>query len=747
MSESEKSFQRKVGFFICSGCQIGERADVDAAAQVARKEFRLDIVESDPFLCGPAGIARIKKSIEANGLNAVSVAACSPRVMSDRFDFGKDVIVDRIDIREKGVWRATENEAKEDTDALVQDYVRMGIARINATEPTVPTIDPATRRALVIGAGVTGMNCARQIAEAGIEVELIEKSSELGGFMKKSSARLPYRAPFERLEENDLSELIETIERDEKISIHLNSRVESISGAPGAFDVTLRNGAPESERFKVGAVVVATGWTPYDKSALTHLGSDLADVITNVEMERILSSEEGPLTRRSDGEQARSALFIQCAGSREAARLAYCSSVCCSMSLKQALIARERDPELNVVIVYKDIRTPGFGEFFYKKAQEDPGIFLLKGEVESVRERDGMIEVVARDTLLGESTLFSVDLVTLATGMVSSTHDATVTVDKPEEELTERDLLRIGKSDVLKLTYRKGAELPHLSEKYKFPDSHFICFPYETTRTGIYVAGPARAPSDSETAARDGAGAALKAIQAINMVGQGKSVHPRAGDMSYPEFFLQRCTQCKRCTEECPFGTLDEDEKGTPKPNPTRCRRCGVCMGACPERIISFKNYSVAMISSMIKSMEIPDEFSEKLRILIFACENDAMPALEMAGFNRIGYDAQTRIIPLRCLGSLNLVWVADALSSGVDGIIMLGCAHGDDYQCHFVKGSELATTRMSKAQETLDRLQLESERILVESAAINDYKRLPELINQFAVKLGEMEPNPYKGF
>jgi quinone-modifying oxidoreductase subunit QmoB len=152
----------------------------------------------------------------------------------------------------------------------------------------------------------------------------------------------------------------------------------------------------------------------------------------------------------------------------------------------------------------------------------------------------------------------------LATGMVPTT------VDGP----------------ILNLAYRQGPALPTL--KYGFPDSHFICFPYETQRTGIYAAGTVRAPMDSASAIQDAAGAAIKAIQCVTLTAQGKAVHPRVGDQSFPEFFLQRCTQCKRCTEECPFGTLDEDEKGTPKPNPTRCRRCGVCMGACPERIISF---------------------------------------------------------------------------------------------------------------------------------------------------------------
>jgi quinone-modifying oxidoreductase subunit QmoB len=198
---------------------------------------------------------------------------------------------------------------------------------------------------------------------------------------------------------------------------------------------------------------------------------------------------------------------------------------------------------------------------------------------------------------------------------------------------------------------------------------------------------------------------------------------------------------------ECPFGAINEDEKANPIPFPTRCRRCATCLGACPVQIINFKNYSIQMIGSMIKSIDMPDEFDEKPRVLAFICENDAMPALDMAGINRLKYSPNVRFIQLRCLGSINLQWIADALSSGWDGIMMIGCKHGDDYQCHNIKGSSLAEERASKVQETLDRLMLESERIKVESLAINEYQRIPELINDFVELISEMEPNPYKGF
>ena len=217
--------------------------------------------------------------------------------------------------------------------------------------------------------------------------------------------------------------------------------------------------------------------------------------------------------------------------------------------------------------------------------------------------------------------------------------------------------------------------------------------------------------------------------------------------MTYPEFNMKRCTQCKRCTVECPFGAINEDEEANPLPQPTRCRRCGVCMGACPERIISFKNYSVPLIGDMIKAIGVPEEDEEKPRILVLACENDAYPALDMAGLRRMSYSPWMRVISLRCLGSMNLVWIADALSKGIDGVLLLGCAHGDDYQCHFVKGSELASIRLSKVSETLDRLALESERVRFETVSITDYDKLPALLNEFAETIDEIGPNPFKGW
>ena len=245
---------------------------------------------------------------------------------------------------------------------------------------------------------------------------------------------------------------------------------------------------------------------------------------------------------------------------------------------------------------------------------------------------------------------------------------------------------------------------------------------------------------------RTAGGAALKAIQCVEMISRGEAVHPRAGDVSYPDFLLQRCTQCKRCTEECPFGVLNEDEKGTPELWATRCRRCGVCLGACPERIVSFKDYSVSIVGAMIKAVNVPDEDEEKPRVLALLCENDALPALDLAGQHRLRYNPFVRVIPVRCLGSVASTWVAEAMSAGYDGVIMIGCKYGDDYQCHFVKGSELASARGENIGEKLEQMAMENERFELHQLAISEYDRLPKIFDDFMDVIDEYGMNPFKG-
>ena len=754
--------EKKIGVYICGGCGISGSVDVEKLADIAKKEYKVPALVH-PCLCNAEGIAEVRNAMSQDGINGVVIAACSPRAKTEVFSFdARATVSDRVNLREQVVWSHEPKvpEGKkfdEDIQMLAEDQLRMGIVRVQNMDPPEPYLTEVSKSILVVGGGVTGMTSALGAARAGYDVVLVEKESALGGFSARLFKEYPRVAPYRDPASPACGSLIEAVRKEARIKTFTAATIEKISGAPGLFDASIRqNGNVVTER--IGAIVLATGFEPYDPSKLGHLGfGESPNVVTTVAMEEMAA--KGNVTRPSDGKTVTSAAFILCAGSRDASHLPYCSTTCCMTSLKQALYVREQNPDARVYIFYKDIRTPGQYENFYRRVQEDEGIFMTKGEVAAViPEADGSVSVDVDDTLLGEKIRIKADLVVLATGMVPRTalgeeevqaiseEDDKQKKDK-QEDMASRLLIptRMIKSNTLNLAYRQGPELPDL--KYGFPDSHFICFPYETRRTGIYAAGSVREPMDIAFSEEDARGAALKAIQCVELTSEGKSVHPRVGDMSYPDLFMQRCTQCKRCTEECPFGMFNEDEKGNPLPNPTRCRRCSICMGSCPERIISFKDYSVPMIGAMIKAIEVPEEDEEKPRILVLACENDAYPALDMVGWRRIKYNSFVRIIPLRCLGSLNLVWIADTLSKGIDGILLLGCVHGHDYQCHMTKGSELANYRLSKVQETLNRLALESKRLRIEQIEISDYHRLPGIIDEFLETINEVGPNPYKGF
>ncbi|EQD62540.1 Methyl-viologen-reducing hydrogenase, delta subunit, partial [mine drainage metagenome] len=161
---------------------------------------------------------------------------------------------------------------------------------------------------------------------------------------------------------------------------------------------------------------------------------------------------------------------------------------------------------------------------------------------------------------------------------------------------------------------------------------------------------------------------------------------------------MQKCTACGRCTQECPFGALELDGQRHPVLETNRCRRCGICMGACPVQVISFPDYSVEMMNAMQKAVDLPED-DDKPRVLVLACENDAYPALDMVGINRLQYPADFRVVPVRCLGSVNAVVVADAVQRGYDGVVLLGCRSGENYQCHFIQGSELLGVRMDNVR------------------------------------------------
>jgi quinone-modifying oxidoreductase subunit QmoB len=746
----------RLGLFLCSGCGIGDALDFDAIGEVA-DECGAATTVTHECLCAQEGLDAIRGAVSENELDGILVAACSERAKAEEFArlTEDDLAMYRLALREHCTWSHPGGE--EDTQMLAGDLVRMGMARLDNVKPLQPLTEEVSDTVLVVGGGRTGLEAAQAAAGMGHPVVLVEKDDTLGGRLADQVSMPPEEPPYEEPQENIVPKLIEEVTSNDAIKVLTTTTIEKTTGQPGQLKVNL-NGSSGLE-MTVGAIVQATGATPYDAGKLGHLGYGASpDVVTSQELEKMLS--DGRVACPSDGRTPQRVVFIQCAGSRDEDHLRYCSSECCINTLRQVAEIKKIDPKIQSAVVYKDIRAPGHMEYFFLGVQKTAEMMMTRGDVEKV-EANGNLQVHVANSLLGDNVAIEADLVVLAVGMVPASadgesiralHDARHNAEHSESEQVRKDsaeqaeqLAQHEGTEILNLEYRQGPDLPVLG--YDYPDSHFICFPYETLRTGIYTAGAVHAPMDSVQAAEDGYGAAMKAVQCIEAAKRGEAVHPRAGDRGYPDFFLQRCTQCKRCTEECPFGTLNEDEKGTPEFFPLRCRRCGICMGACPERIVNFHDYTVHMVAEMIKAMEVPEDYEEKPRILALMCENDALPALDAAAANGAQWNPWVRVVPIRCLGSTNIVWMAEALTRGIDGVILIGCKYGDDYQCHYVRGSELANTRLENVGETLERLALEPERIKVVELAHSEFDRVPQILDEFAEELDELGPNPLKGF
>ena len=736
-------------------------------AEVLAEHVRTSVGEAAPVVRVVPELSLAVESIRADigsqGLDGILLCGASPRAACEAHLFPTQV--EYVNLREQCALAYKNPDGTLPGDGtppellreMAVDYLNMGIVKLQKSNAPTPAAIERVPRILVIGGGWTGITAALEAADTGYDVVLVERADRLGGAANHLPVSSPLASPWENGEPVNLAARVERVTNHERITVHLGAHVEQLEGQPGEYKAVLST-AGGTQSVDVGAVVLATGWTALDDSYLAPMGLGASPKVVH-------AFEFGKMLLEGKVNARRIAFVLDTTIAEEAARakdaqnaataaeeaenappagedgeeekvyvkenlesirhLRFSNAVNSVGMLRLANAVCEADNDATqAFILYRHMTVPGILERFYKKMQDRLGVMMTRADVTEIREDGDHMVVSCKNTLLGMDFDLDVDMVVLPTGIVPTT----------------------AKELPVNFGYRQGPDFPDLSLSDGFADSNYICFPYETRRTGVYAAGCVHQPMTLDACEEDAKGAVLKAIQCIEAAGQGVAVHPRSLDSSCPEFNFVRCTQCKRCTEECPFGALDDDAKGTPKPNPARCRRCGTCFGACPERVISFANYNIDQIGSMIREVRIPKDFKRAgPRILILACENDAYPALDMAGLRRKPWSPYCRIIPVRCLGSVNAIWISDAMSKGFDGVMLLGCKYGDDYQCHFVKGSEICNRRKENIAETLNRLGVEPERVEQFEVAIDEYDRVPVLIDDFVSRITAMGPNPFK--
>ncbi|MBI5521572.1 MAG: hydrogenase iron-sulfur subunit [Desulfarculus sp.] len=695
-----------------------------------------------------------------------------------------------LDLEAEGVLDLGLPAAQRQKKALT--LVKMHLALLRLAAPLEPVEAPATRAALVLGGGVAGLEAAKRLAACGVEVHLAERAASLGGRVAQLSGLYPLGC-------DPLCGLVVSLRElcaNGQVHIHTLSQLTDLAGAPGAFSATLSraprfvdpelcNGCGQcatvcpvevpaaqawwqdeppvnprafalaglkpakaigpggplafppawrvrrelcppgcracaeacpsralcleqgEEHFTIeaGALILATGWDPYPLSRLERWAYQQSPrVVGNLELERLLSPAGAAALA---GMEPRTVAFIQCAGSRDQAHLPYCSGVCCSASLKQARRLKELYPDLLCYVFYQDIRTLGFEEDLYRQVAALPGVVLVRGlPAQAQLLEDGRLGIRAEDAFSGVELKLRLDLLVLAGGMTPSAGSV---------ELAARLGLPPG---------------PH-----GFYWSHPQCRPADSGRNGIFAAGCGREPMN---VTRSLESAALAACHALPLMSGQVRLAPHL-----PRLDKGKCDQCKRCLEECPAGAWSLDERGFPLLAPTRCRQCGVCMGACPLAAISLPGSTIRQMAAAIEVLGDDAAFAGQAPlVLALLCQNDAWLAARQAARAGLALPPGLVMLPLTCAGALNNALVADALSLGVDGVLIGGCP---GQQCHYRTGGELASRRARDLGGKLTQMRLEPQRVRFEPLEVGQAEDFARLAAGFAQELKALGPNPFR--
>lgn len=559
----------RVGVFVCHcGINIAGVVDVKNVAEFAKGLENVEHSEDVMYACSTDCLETIKQRIEEHGLNRVVVAACTPRTHEPLF---RDTIseaglnpylFEMANIRDQCSW-AHMNEPEMATEKS-RDLVEMGVGKARGLVPLqrLPIdIDP---EALVIGGGLSGMTAALAIGDAGHDVYLIEREDVLGGNMRDIFFNFGDSDPQEFL-----AQTIEKVENHDRIRVLLESTIEEIAGFVGNFRTVLRNSAGEREELTHGAVIVATGGNEHETEE--YLYSESSRVVTQKEFERMLHEEKFPPGKLKE------VVMVQCVGSREEGRM-YCSRICCSKAVKNALELRKRKSRANIYFAYRDIRTYGFAEEYYSELRDRGALFFRytlenKPEVEKIRpdDPDSRIRVTVFDPVLEKDVVIDADLLVLATA-----------IDPPEENLELAKMLKIP-----------------LNSDGLFLEAHVKLRPVDFATEGIFVCGLAHGPKDMSESLAQAKAAGSRALTFLKK----KSI---LAEGTICEVRTDRCTGCGYCEEVCAYTAIEVDpEEGVAVVNDALCKGCGACVATCRCGALDLRGFTNGQLFSVFDSLEI----------------------------------------------------------------------------------------------------------------------------------------------
>lgn len=567
----------KIGVYVCQcGTNIAKVVDCEDVVRTSSEQPGVVVAKTYKYMCSNPGQEMIVADIKEQGLERVVVAACSPRMHEPTFRKAlqsagiNPYFVEMANIREQCSWVHDDPQvATEKARALTLGAMR----RVANNEPLERMSVDMCPDVLVIGGGICGMTAALELADGGNRVHLVERQGTLGG----NVARVDLTAPYLDSARDLVTSLVTRVEEHKRIDVIIHSEVTALEGFVGNFTATVEtiwgDGASMSQ-FKVGNVVVATGYKEFDASRVTHYGyGKLPNVITSFDFERMLKAGR---VQTKEGKAPQYVAIIHCVGSRSKEFHTYCSRVCCMTALKYAQEVKSAVPTCYVSDVYIDMHAFGKGhEDFYRRGSEAKTLFLMYGKNDHpvIRKAgpnedcDMLIEV--NEKLSGEVIEIPADLVILMVGMEA----------REDSEAVAR-LVNISRD-------KDGW----------FIESHPKLDPVATTTDGIYIAGACAAPKDipdSVAQARAAAGRILaRTIRGTIEI-----------DAVFAEIDEDKCSGCRICNELCPYSAITysaETKRSTVIS--AVCKACGACVAACPSGAIKARHFTDSQIFAQIEGV------------------------------------------------------------------------------------------------------------------------------------------------
>ena len=547
----------RVGVFVCD-CDgtIAQTLDLSAVMDHAAQLQGVVHVEEVGGACRPEGLEELKSAIVENELNRIVVAGCTHRLYGRLLEEAlrqaglNPCLLERADLREGCAW--VHGDAPDEATLKAKQLMAMAVAKAGLLQPSQGGEAEIAPGALVIGGGVAGMEASLSLARQGFSVHLVEREKELGGNLRHIHYTLNGGDPQKYLEE-----LIVEVEGSDVITVHRGAEVKEMIGVPGRYR-TVVSVDGHTEELEHGVVVVATGGEEVQPSEYLYGGHP--GVLTQRELEERIAEDEKALAH------VKSVVMIQCAESREPTR-PYCSRICCSVAIKNALRIKELKPDANVVILFRDIRTYGFQEDYYRKAREE-GVIFVRYEPEGkpqVEATDEGVQIRVREPILGGELTLDADLVVLSVGVAA--HD--------NETLAE--LLSVP-----------------LDEDGFFQEANVKVRPMDFEAMGMYLCGICHAPKTIEESISQAQGAAMRAAVFL-------SKQQLEGQAAVPFVNPRLCIACGRCIETCPYGALIADEEtGITQVIPVLCQGCGDCTVACPSGAIQQHVWEKTQLIAML---------------------------------------------------------------------------------------------------------------------------------------------------